>query len=249
MYEPRIGDLVTAVSHPGETLTVRRLDEAGPVLGREGRAGRIYGHRPGDLTPLRPDAPGQRVRAPDCTRGVTESTLDGRDCFVVAWNGWRSTWPADRLIRIADQAPAAPVEAPRPETPAEAGAAMYAALVAPGPALLDAAAAQWAAPEYAPTGPTCQHCGSGIVAGLLRDTCPRGCDLTLRAAEPEPEIVGTLPWTYANMDAGAPMPSLASSREPVWTAAGRGVAASHPTREGAIVAWREAVRAKEGSRP
>lgn len=217
-YEPRIGDLVQTAAY-GDAVEV--VGPYAPDLWRY-RRGLGYGcAHISQITPLRPDAPGQRVRAPDCTRGVTESTLDGRDCFVVAWNGWRSTWPADRLVRIADQAPAAPVEAPPPEDVAA----------------MDAAIGALAA--Y--LGPTCQHCGSAIVAGLLRDTCPRGCDLTLRAAEPEPSSI-TLVWTIAGASGFVAPSKPGPGYERVWCAQGGGAYKMHPTKDGAIAAWREAVR-------
>lgn len=232
MYEPRIGDLVSLGL--GRLAGVVGHEEPDIVVALErctGMTWRIVDPVP----PLRPDAPGQRVRhegSPALVGRVARDAVDG--VVEVAWEAGygRSFHEPGRLIRIADQTPAAP--AAKTCAPPEA------------PPTEDARKESdyQTAPAAINQGPTCQHCGSGIVAGLLRDTCPRGCDLTLRAAEPEPEIVGTLPWTYANMDAGATMPSLASVHEPVWTAAGRGVAASHPTREGAIAAWREAVQAR-----
>lgn len=97
------------------------------------------------------------------------------------------------------------------------------------------------APAAINHGPACQHCGSGILAGLLRDTCPRGCDLTLRAKEPEPTWVRQV-WNFPGTPGFVAPSSPGPGYERVWCAQGGGVHRMHPTRDGAIAAWREAVR-------
>lgn len=245
MYEPRVGDLVSVFGFQSARICRAKYGEGFVHTTEEDRYGGTVGRlwTRSNITPLRPDAPGQRVRARDATaQAGTIAALDhlgigGCEWFRVRWDtGGRATiWTADNLIRIADQAPAAQVVPPCPETPADVGAAVY---------------------EFAPgsvqfvTGPTCQHCGSNVLAGLLRDTCPRGCDLTLRAKEPEPECVAAV-WNGPGArdvllcDSGPCPPGW----ERLWLAGGSGpdgtyADGEHPTREGAIAAWREAVRAR-----
>lgn len=99
--------------------------------------------------------------------------------------------------------------------------------------------------ESPTTGPTCQHCGSAVYRGLFDATCPKGCDLTLRAAEPEPTTVvarwskgGRSASTFTDWSEGDERVFVAGGIAP----SGEFVATRHPTREGAIAAWRKAVR-------
>ena len=90
----------------------------------------------------------------------------------------------------------------------------------------------------------CQHCGAEIALGLLRDTCPKGCDLTLRAAEPEPSTLLER-WAVREPTGVGTRRIVDDPRpnsEPFWWAEGKGVQVNHPTRDGAIAAWRAAVK-------
>ena len=102
-----------------------------------------------------------------------------------------------------------------------------------GPATSATGSAEPEAPpsKASATTPLCQHCGTGIYEGLLIRSCPNGHDLTKAAAEPEPHGM-----TKAMIGSGA------CKGEMVWQIKDRTGTFQHPTREGAIAAWREAVR-------
>lgn len=92
----------------------------------------------------------------------------------------------------------------------------------------------------------CQHCGTGIYEGLLERSCPKGCDLTVAKALPEPKVVmvtrdfGTQPGIDGSVWFNRPG-GRADGDEVYYQAYDHRASAVHPTREGAVALWREKV--------
>ena len=161
---------------------------------------------------------GDRVRQANGLKpnaGLVTDTRAGT-CRVL-WDTYCETWYPDHALAHETQPTAKPEAGPAEEAKAEA-------------------------PPSKPLNP-CHHCNSETWEGLFSRTCSKGCDLTKAAAEPEPSRIehGWLSRDRCRFESGH-LSLPAPGAEACVRASGAGVSRLHPTRDGAIAAWRAAVR-------